>query len=940
MFESFLSAGATIMKRDAQFLKSSLSFILVVAVVFFIIEITELLLTPMLEGVNELNNILIDAFIPAIIISPFVWWLVKYRDRFEEALKESEERFRTLFEGAPDAIFLADPDTGIIIEANSRASELIGRPREEIIGMHQAELHPPRMEEYSRVSFSEHARKIKKKEDIRPFENYVLRPDGTEVPVEVLAQMVTIKGRQVLQGVFRDITERKNAEKRVEASLKQVEEEKAKTESIIAAIGDAISIQDTDFKVLYQNKIHKDIVGDQKGMYCYRAYEHRDQICEGCPVNLSFKDGKIHTEERCLIRNEKKLYFEITASPLMDSTGNIIAGIEVGRNITERKRAEDVVRESETRLQSILDNSSTVIFLKDIQGRYITINRRYEELFHVKRNEVVNKTDYDIFPLEYADKFRKHDKQAVEKRSAIEMEEIVPHGDGLHTYISVKFPLLSPDGKLYAVCGIATDITERKRAEAAILEREERLHQAVRVSQIGIFDHDHRTDTIYWSPEQRHIYGWGPEEPVTLPAFLEHVYPEDRERIAGAVRRAHDPAGDGIFDVEHRIIDRNGSIHWLSTRSRTHFEGEGSSRHPVRTVGAVADITVLKSAEEVLKRYQLLSQNARDIILFIRANDGQILEANQAAVHAYGYERQVLVTKKILDLLAPGTRRPPTYQIEQANASGVIFETLHSRKDGSLFPVEVSSVGMPLEDSRVLLSIIRDITDRKEAEEQIMNSLREKEMLLREIHHRVKNNMQIISSLLWLQSGYIHDKKYLEMFRDSQNRITSMSLIHEKLYRSKDLEKIEFNGYIRDLLNHLFQSHGLKTGEIILNLNVDNVSLGIDQAIPCGLLINELITNSLKYAFPEDRKGEINVSLHLNDENMVELVVGDNGVGIPSNVDFRKTESLGLRLVTILAENQLQGKIDLDRTRGTEFKIEFKDGGIGKKTNIGIPRQD
>jgi PAS domain S-box-containing protein len=390
------------------------------------------------------------------------------------------------------------------------------------------------------------------------------------------------------------------------------------------------------------------------------------------------------------------------------------------------------------------------------------------------------------------------------------------------------------------------------------------------------------------------------------------------------VRRAHDPAGDGSFDVEHRIVDRNGVIHWLSTQSRTHFEGEGSSRHPVRTVGAVADITERKSAEEVLKRYQLLSQKTRDIILFIRVSDGQIIEANQAAVQAYGYEGQELVTKNILDLHAPGTRRFVTEQIEQANASGIFFETLHCRKDGILFPVEVSSVGMSLGHSRVLLSIIRDITDRKQAEEQIMNSLNEKEMLLREIHHRVKNNMQVISSLLWLQSGYIKDKKYLEMFRDSQNRITSMSLIHEKLYRSKDLAKIEFSEYIRDLVNGLFQSHGVKTGTIVLNINVDNFSLGIDQAVPCGLLINELITNSLKYAFPEDRKGEINISLHLNDENMVELVVSDNGVGIPSDLDFRKTESLGLRLVTILAEDQLQGKIDLDRSRGTEFKIKFK----------------
>lgn len=219
----------------------------------------------------------------------------------------------------------------------------------------------------------------------------------------------------------------------------------------------------------------------------------------------------------------------------------------------------------------------------------------------------------------------------------------------------------------------------------------------------------------------------------------------------------------------------------------------------------------------------------------------------------------------------------------------------------------------------------KEITERKRMEENIIKSLQDKEVLLKEIHHRVKNNMQIISSLLGLASGTIKEKKYIELFRDSQNRINSMSLIHEKLYRSENLTKIDFNEYIRDLANVLFQSRGV-TGKIELTLNIEKISIGIDHAIPCGLIINELITNSIKYAFPDDRKGEIKVSLRLNDENMIELVVSDNGVGIPEDVDFRNSESLGLRLVTKLAEDQLHGKIDIDRSNGTEFKIKFEVG--------------
>lgn len=214
--------------------------------------------------------------------------------------------------------------------------------------------------------------------------------------------------------------------------------------------------------------------------------------------------------------------------------------------------------------------------------------------------------------------------------------------------------------------------------------------------------------------------------------------------------------------------------------------------------------------------------------------------------------------------------------------------------------------------------------DRKQYEEKIKKSLNEKEVLLREIHHRVKNNMQIISSLLRLQSQTIKDKTYSQLFEESQNRITSMALVHEKLYQSTDLAKIDLNAYIRDMVTGLFQSYGISTDRIKLIFDVGDVSLRINSAIPCGLVINELVTNSLKYAFPDGRKGEIKIKVHEID-NEIEMVISDNGIGIPEVIDFRNTGTLGLKLVSILAERQLRGNVNLNRKTGTEFRIRFKE---------------
>jgi two-component sensor histidine kinase/CheY-like chemotaxis protein len=223
-----------------------------------------------------------------------------------------------------------------------------------------------------------------------------------------------------------------------------------------------------------------------------------------------------------------------------------------------------------------------------------------------------------------------------------------------------------------------------------------------------------------------------------------------------------------------------------------------------------------------------------------------------------------------------------------------------------------------------MLELEREVAERKRAEDQIKASLREKEVLLQEVHHRVKNNMQIISSLFSLQSRHIKDKRALEIFKSSQNRVRSMALIHERFYQSEDMARFDFAEYAQSLTSHLFSSHGTKPGAIKLNLKIKDVFLDLKTAIPCGLIINELVSNSLKHAFPGENSGEIKIAMHPLNKDGMEVIVSDNGVGLPKKVDFRKTDSLGLHLVNLLAEDQLHGDIKLDRARGTSFHIRFK----------------
>jgi len=258
------------------------------------------------------------------------------------------------------------------------------------------------------------------------------------------------------------------------------------------------------------------------------------------------------------------------------------------------------------------------------------------------------------------------------------------------------------------------------------------------------------------------------------------------------------------------------------------------------------------------------------------------------------------------------------YDVVRTGKANNLGETWYGDENvpRSIFTLKV----FPLPDNHMGIAF-ENVTEHRQAQAQIKASLREKEVLLKEIHHRVKNNLQITSSLLYLQSQQISDTQICEILRDSQNRVKSMALVHEKLYQSSDLASIDFADYLQNLGSYLFTSYNLKQ-TITMNLNVNPVFLAIDTAIPCGLIMNEQVSNALKHAFPQERTGQILLELHAENDR-VTLVIHDDGVGLPPDVDLETTESLGLQLVYGLTQ-QIDGTINVDTTDGTTFTLNFQ----------------
>ena len=316
------------------------------------------------------------------------------------------------------------------------------------------------------------------------------------------------------------------------------------------------------------------------------------------------------------------------------------------------------------------------------------------------------------------------------------------------------------------------------------------------------------------------------------------------------------------------------------------------------------DITERKQAEEALReseeRFKCLFQEA-PVGYFEYDAQGRITRVNQTEVDMLGYPLEEMIGQPVWKFIVDEEAQQQILaKLAGAMPPSRSFERTYRRKDGTTFPALIEDRLNKDEQGKItgMRCSIQDITERKRAEEKIQASLREKELLLSEIHHRVKNNLQVISGLLDLQAASSGNPELIEMFHESQSRIRSMALIHEKLYASKNFARIDLAGYVRGLSQELFQSYKINPGEIDLIIQTgDDVYVDINKAIPCGLILNELISNALKHAFPGDGAGTITVIIRKYDNKEIEIVVCDNGLGLPDDVDIRQPRSMGL-LVT------------------------------------------
>lgn len=471
-------------------------------------------------------------------------------------------------------------------------------------------------------------------------------------------------------------------------------------------------------------------------------------------------------------------------------------------------------------------------------------------------------------------------------------------------------------------------MNEKMRADMS-REGDGPFRQVVEWAPTAIVMVDGKGRIILVNAQAERIFGYGREE--LLGEAIEKLVPE-------SLAKKHPSFREGFYADSHPRPMGSGRDLYARRRNGSEFPVE-IGLTPIDTadgsmvLAAIVDITDRKRLEERFRRVVEYAPSAMVMI----DSDGRMVLVNAQTELLFGYPRHALIGESV-EMLVPERLRTEHVHFRNnflrqpdARPMGVGRDLFARRADNTEFPVEIGLNPIETEEGTMVLASIVDITERRRAQQKLENALQEKTVLLNEVHHRVKNNLQVVSSLLNLQASHAADPGLRSILAESQNRVRAMALTHQLLYERKDFSRIDLGEYLERLAQLLISSYREDSTHITLRriMPATPLFLDLDRAIPCGLVINELVTNAFKHAFPGGRSGEVRIEL-LAAENEIELAVTDDGVGMPEHFDLADVKSLGLQLAPLLAE-QLGGRFTVESALGSRFSLRFPSNPMEQK---------
>ncbi len=835
---------------------------------------------------------------------------ITIRGNAEAALWQTRQNYETFFNTIDEFLFVLD-EHGDIIHTNSTVIERLVYTEPELAGQPVLMVHPPERREESAGIIDGMLNGTTRHGSVP-----VVTKSGMQIPVETRVSHGTWDGKPVIFWVSKDISQIKLSEEKF-SKVFYLNPSASGLSDIVT--GKYIEVNEafhtllgfSPDEVIGKSAAELGILKPEDNQ-ALRLKMSPDGTMSNIEAELRAKNGDIKSvllsAENITVQDKRYRY-------------------TVVHDITGRKKAEEAIKQSQDRLARAEKVANFGNWELDLSKAIMTASEGAQDIYGL-HGEALSLQDVQNCRLpEYREMLDKALNALVKSNEPFDVEyKIRREADGIILDIRSKAEF---DSGRNVVFGVIHDVTANKQAEEARRKSEGKYRSLIEQSADGIILCDGNGIVTEWNRAQTGISGISGDHAIGRPLWeMQFLLLPDNAKtpeLSTSIR-------NGIYKLlyggstwsgqssERQIQLPEGGT---KTVQESSFVIQTSDRKMLGMI--MRDITPQKEAQEAIRlsgqRFQALFEQSNDAI-FIHDDKGHMLDVNRQAMAMLGYSREELIAMPTISYHPPDFVADAEIAFDTLSRTGSVrFDSRFRKKDGTEIDVELSvrKIGSP---DDIFQAVVRDISDRKGAERKIKASLAEKGIILKEIHHRVKNNMQVISSLLQLQSGFIKNEEDAVMFMESQRRIHSMALVYNKLYQSADLANISFNEYVRDLVNSLVKAYNSGTETITTLIDVTDIELGLDFAVPCGLIINEVITNSLKYAFPPGQTGQIHVIMR-KIEDHIEMALGDNGVGLPEGLTIGSTNSLGMVLIKTLVENQLGGILELNRTNGTEYRFSF-----------------